>query len=210
MNFKYIGRKDYLSTWDYQKSLIADRMANKICDTVIFVEHDPVYTIGKTGSEKNIKKSSIDGNILDIPVVYIDRGGDITFHGPGQLVGYPILYLGDYYFDLHRYLRDIEEVIILTLNDFALQGYREEGLTGVWVDGKKIAAIGVKVSRWYTMHGFALNVNTDLGYFDNIVPCGIKDREITSVREMTGKVFDLELISQVTSLYFQKIFQQKK
>ncbi|MFC1563993.1 lipoyl(octanoyl) transferase LipB [candidate division KSB1 bacterium] len=206
IDIRFLGRKDYHSTWDLQKSLLEDRKEEKIQDTLLLVEHDPVFTAGKTFNKENILDRISDGNLSGIPLVNIDRGGDITFHGPGQLVGYPVIYLGNYYLDLHRYLRDLEEVIIMTLADFGIGAGREKGLTGVWVDGEKIASIGVKVSKWYTMHGFALNVNTDLSYYENIVACGIKDRKAVSMSKILGNNVNFEEAVSRTGENFIKLF----
>lgn len=220
---QFLGRREFQTMWDYQRSLFDKRVMNEIPDTLIFVEHNPVYTIGRTGSEANILVENNDGgsdvgkgysekderNVGKTPVVHIDRGGDITFHGPGQLVGYPIIKLSDYYLDLHRYLRDLEEVIIRTLAGYNLTAGREKGKTGVWIDGAKIAAIGVKVTRWVTMHGFALNVSTDLNYFQKIIPCGIENCRVTSMHELTGEDYDLKQVSEKVSETFQDVFGMK-
>jgi len=216
----YLGRKDFQTMWDYQRSLFDKRVKDEIPDTLLFVEHDPVYTIGRTGTEDNILDESVKNELHDnvesnvagqtkigkTPVVHIDRGGDITYHGPGQLVGYPIIKLSDHYLDLHRYLRDLEEVIIQTLADYNLTAGREKGKTGVWIDGAKIAAIGVKVTRWVTMHGFALNVSTDLNYFARIVPCGIENCRVTSMHDLTGGIYSLKEVSNKVSETFQAVF----
>ncbi|MFC1477783.1 lipoyl(octanoyl) transferase LipB [candidate division KSB1 bacterium] len=201
-----LGRQDFRRIWDYQRDLFDKRLRDEIPDTLLLVEHFPVYTIGKTGSEGNIVNESLLSGKNRIPVVHIDRGGDITFHGPGQIVGYPVLKLDNYYRDVHRYLRDLEEVLILTLNDFGITGEREEGLTGVWVNGGKVAAIGVKVSRWVTMHGFALNVATDLGYFHNIVPCGISDKKVTSVERIIGRKVVHDDVADSIVRHFNDVF----
>lgn len=224
MDIQYLGRRDYNWTWDYQKSLFAKRLDGSIPDTLLFVEHEPVYTIGRTGSEDNIlvRDSRVSaGRIGDarsvaviekvsVPVVHIDRGGDVTFHGPGQLVGYPVMKLSDFYLDLHRYLRNLEDVIIHTLAEFEISAGREKGLTGVWADGAKIAAIGVKVTKWITMHGFALNVSTDLNYFKKIVPCGIENCRVTSMKELAGKEYSLKEVSEVVADKFGIVFNSSK
>jgi len=201
-----LGRRDYRWTWNYQRSLFEKRCANNIPDTLLIVEHDPVYTIGRTGAESNIRCGKASLEQFGLPVVHVDRGGDVTFHGPGQLVGYPVLRLEDYYRDVHRYLRDLEEVIIRTLAGFDIPAGRKEGLTGVWVNGKKIAAIGVKVSRWVTMHGFALNIVNDLSYFEKIYPCGIRNINITSMSRCLNKSvrFD-DVVSGLTG-HFRDVF----
>ena len=206
----YLGRRDFNKTWKYQRSLFEKRRKGVIPDTLLLVEHDPVFTIGKTGS-KEIILSQQDGDPFPgIPIVPVDRGGDVTFHGPGQLVGYPILNLADYYPDLHRYLRDLEEVIIRTLDSFGIDAGREKGLTGVWVGDAKIAAIGVKVTRWITMHGFALNVFTDLRYFEMINPCGIKKCKTTSMKQITGEEVPLEYVADKLAEHFRDAFIPKK
>jgi lipoate-protein ligase B len=206
---KFLGRQEYKKTWELQRSLADKRLNGLIPDTLLFVEHDPVFTIGRSGSENNILFNS-DDTSEKIPVVHIDRGGDITFHGPGQLVGYPVIKLADYYTDLHRYLRDLEEVIIRTLAEYGIASERRDGLTGVWTGGKKVASIGVKVTRWITYHGFALNVNTDLSYFEMINPCGIADCVTTSIKELTGTIHNLDDVAQVAGSYFLEVFISKQ
>lgn len=217
---QYLGSKDFQTMWNHQRALFDKRVNDEIPDTLLFVEHDPVFTIGRTGTEDNILddngENQINKNVVtnvsgqtkigSTPVVHIDRGGDITYHGPGQLVGYPIIKLSDYYLDLHRYLRDLEEVIIRTLSGYNLNAGREKGKTGVWIEGAKIAAIGVKVTRWVTMHGFALNVSTDLNYFERIVPCGIENCRVTSMHELTGENYSLKEVSEKVSENFQTVF----
>jgi len=205
-----LGRRDYRKTWEYQRSLFSRRLRGDISDTLLLVEHDPVYTVGKSGADAHIPAGRSGFGGRGIPVVHVDRGGDVTFHGPGQLVGYPILNLGNYYRDVHRYLRDIEEVLILTLGDFGIDGQREEGYTGVWVNGEKVAAIGVKTSRWITMHGFALNVSTDLRYFENIVPCGIEDRRVTSMRKILSASVAPEAVADAAAGHFTALFALRK
>ncbi len=209
IELKFLGRKDFSEIWDYQRSLLKDRQNNIITDTLLLVEHDPVYTAGKSYNKENILNNFSKGNLSRVPFVNIDRGGDVTFHGPGQLVGYPVLYLGNYYFDLHKYLRDLEEVIILTLAELEIIADRKDGFTGVWVDSEKIASIGVKVSKWYTMHGFALNVNTDLSYYDEITACGIKNIIMTSISKILGKEIDLNEVAERTGKNFRKLFYER-
>ncbi|OGU71564.1 MAG: lipoyl(octanoyl) transferase [Ignavibacteria bacterium RIFCSPLOWO2_02_FULL_55_14] len=182
-----LGRTDYRTCWDLQKRLWECRHYGLIGDLLLLTEHDHVYTIGKGGDENHVLASNQELAELGAEVVRIDRGGDVTYHGPGQIVGYPILDLTAYGSDIHRYLRALEEVIILTLEDFDIEASREEGMTGVWVNGEKIGAIGVKVSRWVTMHGFALNVSTDLSRFDRIIPCGIFHKGVTSMERLLGR-----------------------
>ncbi|MFQ5650434.1 MAG: lipoyl(octanoyl) transferase LipB [bacterium] len=178
---------DYQDAWNLQKRLHQDLVRGTGTDTLILTEHPHTYTIGKSGQESNLVTDEKRLNESGIQVYRIDRGGDITYHGPGQIVGYPILDLHNYYLDVHRFLRDLEEVIIRTLAEYDISAGRVEGLTGVWVAEEKIAAIGVKVSRWVTMHGFALNVSTNLTYFGHIVPCGIVDKPVTSMHKLLSR-----------------------
>ncbi len=203
------GLLDYQSAWDLQKSIIADRIAGNVPDTLIMTEHPHTYTLGKTGREDHLVADELSLQRRGITVYRIDRGGDITYHGPGQIVGYPILDLHNHFLDLHKYLRALEEVLILTLSDYGIAAGREEGMTGVWIDGAKIAAIGVKVSRWVTMHGFAFNVNTDLSYFNNIVPCGISDKPVTSLAQLLGREPDHLEVEEVVASRFAEIFHLK-
>ncbi|MFI5253479.1 MAG: lipoyl(octanoyl) transferase LipB [Bacteroidota bacterium] len=202
----YLGLTDYKTIWDYQRELHSLRSANIIPDVLLLNEHRHVYTLGKGSDENHLLANEDFLKSTGAEVYHIDRGGDITYHGPGQLVGYPILNLGNYYKDIHRYLRDIEEVIIRVLNDFDLKGEREPGFTGVWVKGEKIAAIGVKVSRWITMHGFAFNINTDLKYFDSIIPCGIFHKGVTSLQQLIGKDMPLEEVAKILINRFGDVF----
>lgn len=198
-----LGYRDYKETWDYQKSLfqqivdikIGNRRAAaqvKTPNHFLFVEHPHVFTLGKSGDPRNLL---VDESALEqrgAKFYKIDRGGDITYHGPGQLVGYPILDLENFFTDIHKYLRLLEEVVILTLAEYGLKGERSQGETGVWLDvggpfARKICAMGVRASRWVTMHGFALNVNSDLGYFDLMVPCGIRGKGVTSLNVELGR-----------------------
>jgi lipoate-protein ligase B len=184
-----LGRTDYKSCWELQQSLLEKRVANQIDDVLLLTEHEHVYTIGKSGDENHLLANSEELSEQRIGLYHNDRGGDITYHGPGQLVGYPILDLNNYYLDLHRYLRDIEEVVIQTLARFGVTATRDENYTGVWVGNNKICAIGIKTSRWVTMHGFALNISTDLSFFDRIIPCGIFEKGVTSLeQEVIGSV----------------------
>jgi len=207
------GITNYHEAWEFQKRLFNQVVNERSQNYLIITEHKPVITIGKTGSLENLLTEPSYLESKGIDVIEIDRGGDITFHGPGQLVGYPILDLSQFHKDIHWYLRNIEEVIIHTLSDFGIQGERLPGLTGVWVKKKKICAIGVKVTRWVTMHGFALNVSTNLDYFKHIIPCGISDHGVTSIFEEIGNNVDQKDV--IKSLYhnFSEIFKvslQKK
>ncbi len=182
-----LGVTDYASCWALQRQIFDLRLMDLIPDTLLFTEHQPVYTIGRSGDPNHLLANPSELQERGIDFFYNDRGGDVTFHGPGQLVGYPILDLRKYYQDLHRYLRDLEGVIINVLGRFGIRGSRIEGYTGVWVGNDKICAIGIKTSRWVTMHGFALNVSTDLSYFDRIIPCGIFEKGVTSMQELLGR-----------------------
>ncbi|MCH8021218.1 lipoyl(octanoyl) transferase LipB [candidate division KSB1 bacterium] len=200
------GLLNYQTAWDLQRELYQQRLAGEIEDTFLLTEHPHTYTLGKSGQEENLVAEESFLNQQGIEVFRIDRGGDITYHGPGQIVGYPILDLHHHYLDVHRFLRDLEEVIIQTLSDYKIAASRVEGLTGVWVDGAKVAAIGVKVTRWITMHGFAFNVNTDLSYFGNIVPCGITDKPVTSMEKLLGSELDFEEVQNKICEKFQEVF----
>jgi lipoyl(octanoyl) transferase len=197
-----LGLKDYKDTWDYQENLfkaivdtkIKNRRENanlKTQNHFLFVEHPHVYTLGKSGDLSNLLLNEAQLKQKDATFYKINRGGDITYHGPGQIVGYPILDLENFFTDIHKYLRFLEEMIILTLKEYGLKTERSPGETGVWLDvgtpfARKICAMGVRASRWVTMHGFALNVNADLGYFDNIIPCGIRGKAVTSLNVELG------------------------
>ena len=198
-----LGLKDYKETWDYQELLFKNILDIKIKNRregtqmetpnyFLFVEHPHVYTLGKSGDLQNLLISEEKLQEIDASFYKINRGGDITYHGPGQIVGYPILDLDNFFTDIHKYLRFLEEMIILTLADYGLKAERSPGETGVWFDvgtpfARKICAMGVRASRWVTMHGFALNVNADLGYFDHMIPCGIKGKTVTSMNVELGK-----------------------
>ncbi len=221
---KELGRKDYKEAWDYQESLfeeiVAQKTANRTHNTqnptanyFLFVEHPHVYTLGKSGHIENLLIDEEGLKKKGATFYKINRGGDITYHGPGQIVGYPILDLDNFFTDIHKYLRFLEEVIIRTLADYGLKAERSEGETGVWLDvgtpfARKICAMGVRCSRWVTMHGFALNVNTDLGYFDNIIPCGIRGKAVTSLNvELAKETVNLEEVKQRILKHFQELFE---
>jgi lipoyl(octanoyl) transferase len=198
-----LGNKDYKDTWDYQedlfKGIVDTKIKNRREDAnlqtpnyFLFVEHPHVYTLGKSGDFSNLLLNEDQLKEKGATFYKINRGGDITYHGPGQVVGYPILDLENFFTDIHKYLRLLEEMIILTLAEYGLKAERSDGETGVWLDvgtpfARKICAMGVRASRWVTMHGFALNVNADLGYFDNIIPCGIRGKAVTSLNVELGK-----------------------
>ena len=202
----HMGRSKYDETWKLQKLLRQLRQAGFIGDLLLLTEHEHVYTIGKGGDDNHLLASLEELKIEGVEVFHIDRGGDITYHGPGQIVGYPIIDLQERKPDIHLYLRSLEETIILTLGEFGVQGIREEGLTGVWVDGEKIAAIGIHVSRWITMHGFALNINTDLMRFGRIIPCGIFHKGVTSLEKILKKKIQLVDVEDVLENKFMQVF----
>ena len=201
-----LGHTEYKWCWDLQQRLLELRAPGTISDTLLLTEHSPVYTIGKTGDENHLLANDAELRERGVAVFNCDRGGDITYHGPGQLVGYPILDLQGYYLDLHRYLRDIEEVIIRTLGRFGVTGTRMADYTGVWVGGNKICAIGIKTSRWITMHGFAFNVATDLSYFDRIIPCGIFEKGVTSLQEILGTMVNQDHVAGIVTEEFGEVF----
>ncbi|RYG44822.1 MAG: lipoyl(octanoyl) transferase LipB [Chitinophagaceae bacterium] len=231
--FKDLGQMAYREAWDYQEQLLQQAVQVKAAirnledqgtggistatlstaHHLLFVEHPPVYTLGKSGDMANVLLSEEEMTSKGISFYKANRGGDITFHGPQQLVGYPILDLEKYYTDIGKYLRNIEEVIILTLGEYGILSGRSAGETGVWIDAdkkgqeRKICAIGVRSSRWVTMHGFALNVNTDLSYFDNIIPCGIKDKQVTSIEKELGHSVNMEEVKQKVKINFEKVFE---
>lgn len=218
--FKDLGLRSYKEVWDLQEVLLKQNVEKKTSDDgrqttinhLLFVEHPPVYTLGKSGHKENVLMSDEELQQNEIEFFHINRGGDITFHGPQQLVGYPILDLDKFKTDLGWYLRSLEEVIILTMADFGLKGERSKGETGVWMDTeikgreRKICAMGIKCSRWITMHGFALNVNTDLSYFDNIIPCGIQNKKVTSLKNELGSEVDMNEVKEKLKHNFEIVF----
>jgi len=197
-----IGRKSYKAVWDLQIKMQQQRIRGEIEDTLILVEHDPVYTLGKNADKDHLLQSRDES----VDVFNIERGGDITFHGPGQLVGYPILDLSNYKKSVSWYMRTLEQVLIDTLIEFKIIAQRNDGLTGVWVGDEKIAALGVRISRWVTMHGFALNVNPDLSFYDGIIPCGIFDHGVTSMEQILGKTQNNDNVKNVVIKKFNKYF----
>ena len=197
-----IGRKSYKAVWDLQKEMQQQRINGNIEDTLILVEHDPVYTLGKNANEDHLLQSRDES----VDVFNIERGGDITFHGPGQLVGYPILDLSNYKKSVSWYMRTLEQVLIDTLIEFKITAHRNDGLTGVWVGDEKIAALGVRISRWVTMHGFALNVNPDLSFYDGIIPCGIFDHGVTSMEQLLGETQNNDNVKNMVIEKFNKYF----
>ena len=224
VHLQELGLKDYKETWDYQELLFKDIVDIKIKNRredaglqtpnhFLFVEHPHVYTLGKSGDIDNLLVNEAELESKGATFYKINRGGDITYHGPGQIVGYPILDLDNFFTDIHRYLRFLEEMVILTLAEYGLKGERSEGETGVWLDvgtpfARKICAMGVRASRWVTMHGFALNVNTDLGYFDMMIPCGIKDKAVTSLNIELGKSeVDIDEVKLKLAKHFEELFE---
>jgi len=202
-----LGLSHYGEAWELQRMLFQLRPQGQISDVLLLTVHSHVYTIGKSGSDAHLLASEDELQQQGVEVFHIDRGGDITYHGPGQLVVYPILDLQNYYLDVHRYLRELEEAIIIALGEYGIVGERDPQYTGVWVEGNKLAAIGVKVSRWITMHGVAINVNTDLRYFDRIVPCGISGRGATSVERVLSRRVELNEFSQKFVESFARVFE---
>ena len=197
-----IGQKSYKAVWDLQKEMQQQRINGNIEDTLILVEHDPVYTLGKNANEDHLLQSRDES----VDVFNIERGGDITFHGPGQLVGYPILDLSNYKKSVSWYMRTLEQVLIDTLIEFKITAQRNDGLTGVWVGDEKIAALGVRISRWVTMHGFALNINPDLSFYDGIIPCGIFDHGVTSMEQLLGETQNNDNVKNMVIEKFNKYF----
>ena len=219
-----LGNRDYKEVWDYQEQLFKDILDLKIKNRreetdfatpnhFLFVEHPHVYTLGKSGDISNLLVSEEQLKAKNATFYKINRGGDITYHGPGQIVGYPILDLENFFTDIHKYLRLLEETIILTLAEYGLKAQRSDGETGVWLDvgtpfARKICAMGVRASRWVTMHGFAFNVNANLGYFDNIIPCGIKEKAVTSLNVELGRSeVPLEEVKPILLKHFADLFE---
>ena len=219
-----LGNKDYKECWDYQEQLFKDIVDLKIKNRreeadlptpnyFLFVEHPHVYTLGKSGDLSNLLLNEQQLTDKGATFYKINRGGDITYHGPGQIVGYPILDLDNFFTDIHKYLRFLEEMIIRTLAEYGLKADRSPGETGVWLDvgtpfARKICALGVRASRWVTMHGFALNVNADLGYFDNIIPCGIRGKAVTSLNnELNVKTVNENEVKAKILKHFTTLFE---
>ena len=227
IQFQDLGLKDYKETWDLQEEIFKKTVAIKVRNRrknaglstpnhFLFVSHAHVYTLGKSGNLSNLLLNEEQLKIKGANFYKINRGGDITYHGPGQIVGYPILDLENFFTDIHKYLRLLEETIILTLADYGLEASRSQGETGVWLDvgtpfARKICALGVRASRWVTMHGFALNVNTDLGYFDHIIPCGIRGKSVTSLRvELKRDQVDENEVKEKLLKHFLNLFEAQK
>jgi len=225
-----LGEDDYKRVWNYQEEVFKEtvdlKIANRKIENVqdqsitqnflIFCEHPHVYTLGKSGALENLLLDEQGLEEHSAQFYRINRGGDITYHGPGQLVAYPILDLENFFTDIHLYLRNLEEAIILTLADFSIKAGRIDGLTGVWIDyedgakdPRKICAMGVKSSRWVTMHGLALNVNTDLSYFEHIVPCGIDDKAVTSMNKELGKTVDMKEVRATLTKHIAHVFEMQ-
>jgi lipoyl(octanoyl) transferase len=225
VSFKDLGLIDYKKCWDYQEELFAEILAvkssnrkeNKTVATknhLIFCEHPHVYTLGKSGDEKNLLVNEDYLKSRGATFHKINRGGDITYHGPGQIVGYPIIDLDNFFTDIHKYLRFLEEAVILTLKEYGLETERSPGETGVWFDvgttkARKICALGVKSSRWVTMHGFAFNVNSDLSYFGNIIPCGITDKSVTSLQKELGKELNMDEVRNKLKTHLVELFEME-
>lgn len=224
--YRDLGLVTYKDAWDLQEKLlkeIADqkllkRASEKDLQTsnyLLFCEHPHVYTLGKSGKEKHLLINEEQLKDNEAEYFHINRGGDITYHGPGQLVGYPILDLENFFTDIHKYLRYLEEAIILTLKEYGIEAGRIKGLTGVWLNpddpgkARKIAAFGVRCSRWITMHGFAFNVNTDLSYFGNIIPCGIEDKAVTSLQKELGKKVEMEEVKGKVKKHIVQLFEMR-
>lgn len=222
VSWEDIGLKDYKEVWDYQESVFKKaidlKIANRAADVetlpenhLIFCQHPHVYTLGKSGEENHLLINSDELTKHGAAFYKINRGGDITYHGPGQLVMYPILDLDQFFTDIHKYMRYLEEAVILTLSEFGIKAGRVDGLTGVWIDGgtpteRKICAMGVKSSRWVTMHGIALNVNPDLSYFNHIVPCGIVDKSVTSMQQELGIEISIDQVRESLRINMANIF----
>ncbi|MBX2914044.1 MAG: lipoyl(octanoyl) transferase LipB [Cyclobacteriaceae bacterium] len=221
-----LGLMDYKEAWDYQTTLFqsildvktANRTNNSSLIThnyLLFCEHPHVFTLGKSGDEQNLLLKKEDLYTVDATYYHINRGGDITYHGPGQIVVYPVIDLENFFTDIHKYMRLLEEAVIQTLQEFGIKSGRISGLTGVWIDyenekqARKICALGVKTSRWVTMHGLAFNVNANLNYFANIVPCGIADKAVTSMEKELGKLQDFDLIKTVLKNKLADVFEME-
>lgn len=228
VKFTDLGRMDYQQAWDYQEQLFAEIVATKINNRkrpaeeqiptenhLLFVEHPHVYTLGKSGKLENLLLDEEGLKAHEATFYKINRGGDITYHGPGQLVGYPILDLENFFTDIHQYLRYLEEAIIRTLAEYGIEAGRIDGLTGVWLDSirqenpRKICAMGVKSSRWVTMHGFAFNLNANLNYFGNIVPCGIDDKAVTSLHLELGRPVDEAEVKEKVKKHLSDLFEME-
>ena len=223
-NFINWGLIDYQEAWDKQEAILKQKVDTKLAERelpieaksvlsneLIFCQHHHVYTLGKSGSLDNLLLNEEDLHKAEATFYKINRGGDITYHGPGQLVAYPIFDLEQFFTDIHKYLRFLEEAVINTIAHYGIKGGRYEGYTGVWIDAdkasaRKICAMGVRCSRWVTMHGLALNVNTNLAYFKNIVPCGIDDKDVTSMERELGKSVDIAAVKTILKNHIAQLF----
>ena len=203
---RWLGRRDYSEGLRLQELCVHELASNNGREQLLLLEHPHVFTLGRGADSSNILTDPAELEALSVEVHETGRGGDVTYHGPGQLVGYPIISLRPDRCDVHRYVRDIEEVLIRTVADFGIVGLRISGLTGVWVGNEKIGAIGVRIARWITSHGFALNVNTDLSYFRMIVPCGIAGKGVTSLSRLLGRAVDLEEVGTAAARHFGDVF----
>jgi len=206
---RWLGRVNYDEGLRLQQSAVEGVRNHESAEQLLLLEHPHVFTLGRGADTTNILANEEQLQTNSVEVHETGRGGDVTYHGPGQLVGYPIINLKPDRCDVHRYVRDLEEMLIRTIAEFGVKGARIEGLTGVWVGNEKIAAIGVRIARWITSHGFALNVNTDLEYFKMIVPCGIADKGVTSLSHLIGRNIDLRDVARTTALSFGKVFDRK-
>ena len=222
---EFLGLIDYKEAWDYQEKLLKEAIDLKIAfrngqtteiphNYLLFCQHPHVYTLGKSGKQEHLLLNEEQLKVHEATYYKINRGGDITYHGPGQLVVYPIFDLEQFFTDIHKYMRLLEEAVILTLTDFGIESGRVEGLTGVWIEGeteqaRKICAMGVKCSRWVTMHGIGFNINTDLNYFSNIIPCGIDDKAVTSMQQELGHKIEVEEVSTKLLNHLSDLFEFK-
>jgi lipoate-protein ligase B len=205
---KWLGRIGYSEALAMQESAVGSLRSSEGDEQLLLLEHPHVFTLGRGANSANILARADQLESLSIEVHETGRGGDVTYHGPGQLVGYPIINLKPDRCDVHRYVRDIEEVLIRSIAEFGITGERISGLTGVWVGTEKVAAIGVRIARWITSHGFALNVNTDLDYFQMIVPCGITDKGVTSLSSLLGRRLDMEDVARTVAHRFADVFER--
>ena len=204
-----LGLVDYKKAWDLQHDLWSRRVKGEVPDLLLFLEHPHVITLGRRGNRSHLIASPEVLEEMAIPIYHVERGGDVTYHGPGQLVVYPILDLKEYGYRLIRYIDQLEEVILRTLKDFGMEGKRDSLNRGVWVEGEKIASVGVTIKRWVSFHGLALNYETDLKYFDLIHPCGLEGKKMTSMKKVLGKKISRESLSERISFHFKGIFEKE-
>jgi lipoyl(octanoyl) transferase len=202
-----LGLSDYRYCWELQKKIHLFKQQNKSPDVIITTEHNHVYTLGKAGTKDHLLINDVQLKNQNIAYYEIDRGGDLTYHGPGQLVCYPIFDLNNFYLDTHKYLRDLEEVIVQTLKAFNIDSRKDEEYTGVWVGEEKICAIGIKVSKWITMHGLAFNINNELNFFDKIIPCGIFHKGVTSLKKLTNLETDMKKVTDIMIMNMKSVFK---